>query len=863
MRRHIALAASAVLALVAAAVALSASAPGPNGSNGWYRSPFTIDFDIPGFTCTPDQEVYSGNGTNIVRTANCTNGVDPDQTDSFGPFDYDGSAPTISGSKSPSGDGWTTSNVTVSFVCADVGPSGLASCTPNQVVSSEGANQSRVGTATDVAGNSSQTTVGNINIDKSDPSISGSRSPSPNGAGWNNTDVTVTFACNDGLSGIASCTGPQVVTTNGANQSRNGTAVDNAGNSAQATVAGISIDKLAPSITGSKSVPGSGWTNLNVTVSFECTDAGASGIASCTPDEVVSSEGANQSRVGTATDVAGNSSQTTVGNINIDKTGPGIAGSRSPAPNAAGWNNTNVVVSYVCDDGLSGVDTCQAPQTVSTDGANQQRTGTALDNAGNTSQTTVTGINIDRAQPNVSGAATTAPNSFGWYTTDVTVDFTCTDPLSGVAVCPADQVLQTEGANQSVQGTGTDNAGNSRQVTVGGISIDKTSPVVAVVPDVVAEATGPSGAEVSFDAPTATDNLVDGPVPVLCDVTSPSLFALGTTPVTCSASDGHGTAPGSSTFNVSVVDTTSPVLPNHPFEIVVEANTPSGATREHPTIAAVLNLKAKDIVDPAPTVFHDAPEFFPFGDTTVVIGTSDRFGNKGFRSTKIVVVQPGFRPPTILDLTPPGNPKGVSTEVGERFVTLTWKKAVDAVEYVVTRTGGVALAQTGETVVYRGKKTTFTDRNVRKGIQYRYVIQSVDTAGNLSAGVAVIVTPRAILLVKPKNGSRVSVPVELRWAPVRGASYYNVQIFRDTGRGTQSLDALKKIHTAWPKLARYTIPLSWVFEGKKLTLKPGKYRWYVWPGYGKRADGQYGQLLGQSSFTVVATPKGGGTKGGS
>ena len=34
-----------------------------------------------------------------------------------------------------------------------------------------------------------------------------------NGAGWNKTNVTVTFTCGDSLSGIASCTAPQTVTT--------------------------------------------------------------------------------------------------------------------------------------------------------------------------------------------------------------------------------------------------------------------------------------------------------------------------------------------------------------------------------------------------------------------------------------------------------------------------------------------------------------------------------------------------------------------------------------------------------------------------------------------------------------------------
>ena len=66
--------------------------------------------------------------------------------------------------------------------------------------------------------------------------------PAPNANGWNNTDVTVTFTCADAASGIASCTSPVTVTTEGAGQEICGTAIDNAGNSANTCVT-LNIDK--------------------------------------------------------------------------------------------------------------------------------------------------------------------------------------------------------------------------------------------------------------------------------------------------------------------------------------------------------------------------------------------------------------------------------------------------------------------------------------------------------------------------------------------------------------------------------------------------------------------------------------------
>lgn len=66
--------------------------------------------------------------------------------------------------------------------------------------------------------------------------------------------------------------------------------------------------------------------------------------------------------------------------------------------------------------------------------------------------------------------------------------------------------------------------------------VDTTGPELTLPDDITVEATGPAGARVEFVA-TATD-LVAGPVPVACAPASGSTFALGTTEVTCTATDG-------------------------------------------------------------------------------------------------------------------------------------------------------------------------------------------------------------------------------------------------------------------------------------------------------------------------------------
>jgi hypothetical protein len=91
-------------------------------------------------------------------------------------------------------------------------------------------------------------------------------------------------------------------------------------------------------------------------------------------------------------------------------------------------------------------------------------------------------VKIDKTPPTIVAAATTDPNTAGWYKDDVAVHFTCTDALSGIpaGACPLDQVLSAEGmAVASTAQTVTDVAGNmSGDSNVVTVSIDKTVPVV-------------------------------------------------------------------------------------------------------------------------------------------------------------------------------------------------------------------------------------------------------------------------------------------------------------------------------------------------------------------------------------------------
>src|SRR5262249_59770565 len=112
---------------------------------------------------------------------------------------------------------------------------------------------------------------------------------------------------------------------------------------------------------------------------------------------------------GTAIDKAGNTAGTKA-ILNIDKTPPVIAATVSPSPNAAGWNNTSVTVSFNCSDALSGVDSCPSQVVVSTEGANQAISGATQDRAGNTATASAT-LNIAKTPPTLT---ITSPQNGAW-----------------------------------------------------------------------------------------------------------------------------------------------------------------------------------------------------------------------------------------------------------------------------------------------------------------------------------------------------------------------------------------------------------------------------------------------------------------
>ena len=132
------------------------------------------------------------------------------------------------------------------------------------------------------------------------------------------------------------------------------------------------------------------------------------------------------------------------------------------------------------------------------------------------------------------------------------------DGSVAVTCTPASGSMFALGANV-VTCSATDAAGNAASGSFTVTVQDTTPPVIAAHVNVTAEATSAAGALVTYTSP-ATSDAVDGPGTATCAPASGSQFPLGDTTVTCNATDAAGNHATATTFKVSVVDTTPPVV---------------------------------------------------------------------------------------------------------------------------------------------------------------------------------------------------------------------------------------------------------------------------------------------------------------
>jgi hypothetical protein len=340
----------------------------------------------------------------------------------------------------------------------------------------------------------------------------------------------------------------------------------------------------------------------------------------------------------------------------------------------------------------------------------------------------------DTTKPVLSGLTDRTVEATGAPGAAVTFAPTATDDVDGsrpVTCSPASGSTFTIGTT-SVSCSATDRSSNKATGSFTVSVQDTTKPALSGLTDLTHAPTSSAGAVVTF-APTAVD-AVDGSRTVSCSPTSGSIFALGTTKVTCSASDTAGnTATGS--FDVLVRDTVKPVV-TVPADIRRQATGDDGAAIAYTSSATD---GGSGIVPASSTCSRASGSLFPVGTTTVTCSAEDNAGNQGSASFVVTVYRGTF----VVD--------GAVVISGDAKVgkTMTATSTVTTTPAASTTTGqwlrdGVAIASaTGTTYVLTGADlgATLTYRQTDARSGYDQAVSTSNAIGPVAKGEITLARP--------------------------------------------------------------------------------------------------------------------------
>lgn len=420
--------------------------------------------------------------------------------------------------------------------------------------------------------------------------------------------------------------------------------------------------------------------------------------------------------------------------------------------------------------------------------------------------------------PAVAGANTITPvcdpACDTWVNSDVTLQWTFDVTPDPPNPCPAPQPFTTEGDHmETCMAAWTSGDPLTRTQTVH-IQIDKTSPT-----GVVGALARPPDSGPWFNHPVTVNFTGDGGLSGLAGCSHPNYggpdSALAAINGTCTDRAGNVSAPASVSIAYDATPPTAAGAATRPPDF--------NGWYNHPVAFAFSGVDATSGIAACQSVTYSGPT-----DSTATVGggCTDNAGNRGVTSVS-------FR----YDSTRP-TPANLTIKPRSRALRLSWPSIADANNFVVTRSEQGSSA--APTTVYSGTGHSVLDKGLQNGRKYRYTITNTDQAGNQSTQTVAAVPTASSL--RPVVGARVTSAPLLTWKKVKRARYYNIQLFRGG----------HKVLSTWPTTNSFQVGRSWRFRKKKYTLTPGHYRWYVWPGIGKRSQNRYGRILGQSSFRLVA-----------
>ncbi|MFN8474962.1 MAG: choice-of-anchor Q domain-containing protein [Anaerolineae bacterium] len=308
--------------------------------------------------------------------------------------------------------------------------------------------------------------------------------------------------------------------------------------------------QVVASPTQSPAANSAGWNNADVTVTWNWRNA-----SGAVPDSVDCPATSTSSGEGTITlkttckDANGYTGAASY-TVKVDKTPPTVntnpTANSCDVPGNTPWCRGTQTAGFTASDSLSGVASpctgasCNFTQSTTTNGSGVTiPSGQVCDVAGNCAASINSApFSIDSVAPtNVSGAPTTPPNgSNGWYTSQLQVQFSGSDPSpgSGIASCSLVTYSGPDGAAVTVNGSCTDYAGNtSASVASSTFKYDATpptlNPTISPNPPVLGGAATAS--------PNASD-ATSGVTTQSCDPVNTS--SIGPKTLTCTATDNAG-----------------------------------------------------------------------------------------------------------------------------------------------------------------------------------------------------------------------------------------------------------------------------------------------------------------------------------
>jgi hypothetical protein len=442
------------------------------------------------------------------------------------------------------------------------------------------------------------------------------------------------------------------------------------------------------------------------------------------------------------------------------------------------------------------------------------------------------------AVPSVTFKCTPAPQDCKtWYRSNVSIDWTVTPSDAAVTGCQ-DKTYSTDTPGTNEYCTADD---GSAMVTVQlKITVNKTPPVVtngqpSRAADVNGWYNGPVG--ISFSGNDLTSGIAS------CTSTTYGGPDSGAASVSGVCHDKAGNQSSPLGYGLKY-DQTAPVLTG----AIPERAPNAGGWFNSPVRFDIQAGDATSGIADCPSVTYGGP------DSAAASFSGSCRDQAGNWASRIFSLKYDATPPQLSELKAMG---------GNRSVALSWRASADTDSVEVLRTPGVGTD--APTTVFRGLAGGFMDGRVDNGVRYSYEVRAYDAAGNAAVQTAVGVPvgtgvdaappgpmaktppgqgvrPARARLISPRPGAlvRPGQPPRLEWTPVRGARYYNLQLWRN-GR---------KVLSTWPARPRFQLKRHWKFGGRSWRFEPGRYRWLVWPGFGPRSKGDYGRRIGPSTFRV-------------